>query len=473
MRTAIIPEMDSLPPPPYAEVADGSTVASQTGQASLRGGYMRPSLPSDMSPDDNNLSSAITYFEDRNDPNLHQARVELSLVEHAINLNGETTRDDLAFPLPIETYIARDVTGLDWSTFVNFLFPMHHEVRSRKLRSEKDPQRHSFVGEDTPARRDRMLAVIAEWNENFFNPRQIHITADFSHASSPYTAIPSLAQDPYVGSRSPQPAQRTMYRDSPAQGSANLLAPQPIHRSLSTSTSGSSSSSSVDSIKSKDLDGAELSQIRAALLAFQMDATKKDHLRASVRQLRDDFRSQRHDLSGKDSKEVKKEYKNQKKEIRKEVKAIVKEIKATRKADRKIRKAERKSQKKSAEYHGTHRIKDSQDRGRRAEERAAEHVRRAQDRCLEVEGRASEKAAMAQERVKEAQAQGATAVARAQERAADARAGAWEGEAAATQRTQEIYARTGAAEPRARETAGRGRYKIDEGQETGVMLRED
>lgn len=457
MRTTNSLEMDGLPPPPYTEVADASNAASQPVQASLRGGYMRPSLPSEMPLDENNLSSATTYFEDRDVSDLHRAGVDVSLVEHTITFNGKTARDDLAFPLPIETYIARDVTSLDWSTFVNFLSPMHDEVRNGELRQEKDSQRHSFIGEDTPARRDRILAVIAEWNENFFNPRRIHINADFSplpsYRSYRSTATSTAAQGPHVGSRPLQPAQP--YRDSPDQSSVNLSAPQPIYRSLSTSSSGSSSSSSVDSIKSKDLEGTDLGQIRSALLSFQLDTTKKDHLRASVRQLRDDFRSQRRDLPMRESKELKKEYKNQRKEIKKEVKAVVKEVKATRKADRKIRKAERKSQREGqrAEYRDNDRFKNSQDQGRRAEERATEKVRRAQERGQEFEGRASETATRAHERAREAQAQGARAVARAQERAADARARGWEGEAAATQRAEEIRARAGAAERRAREIA--------------------
>ena len=479
MRTVHNSEMDGLPPPPYTEVADAPNAAGQPEQASLRGGYMRPSLPSEMPSDESNLSSAITYFEDRDNPDLDQAGVHLSLVEHTITFSGETTRDDLTFPLPIETYIARDVTSLDWSTFVNFLFPMRDEVRNEELSQEKGPQRHSFVGKDTPARRDRILAVVAEWNENFFNPRRIHIIADFSPFPSVPTsrssAIPSAAQVPYVESRPLQPAQATMYRSPPAQWPGNLSAPQSIHRSLSTSSSGSSSPSSVDSIRSKDLEGADLGQIRSALLSFQLDATKKDHLRASVRQLRDEFRSQRQGVSIK-GKELKKEYRNQRKEIKKEIKAVVKEVKATRKADRKIRKAERKNRRedKRAERRGNDGLKNPQDKGRRAEERAAERVLHAQDTGRE--GRACEKVAMAQERAREAQAQEATAVARAQERVADARARGWDGEAAATQRAQEIQARIGVAEQRARETAGRARararYEIDGGQETGVLLRE-
>ncbi len=491
MRTVHNSEMDSLPPPPYTEVADAPNAAGQPEQASIRGGYMRPSLPSEMPSDESNLSSAITYFKDRDNPDLDQAGVHLSLVEHTITFNGETTRDDLAFPLPIEIYIARDVTSLDWSTFVNFLFPMRDEVRNGELSQEKGPQRHSFVGKDTPARRDRILAVVAEWNENFFNPRRIHMIADFSPFPSVPTfrssAIPSAAQGPYVESRPLQSTRATMDRSPPAQWPGNLPAPQSIHRSLSTSSSSSSSSSSVDSIKSKDLEGADLGQIRSALLSFQLDATKKDHLRASVRQLRDGLRSQRQDVSIKGN-ELKKEYRNQRKEIKKEIKAVVKEVKATRKADRKVRKAERKSQREDrrAERRGNDGLKNPQDKGRRAEERAGP----AQDTGRE--GRAREKVTMAQERAREAQAQEATAVAgaqervadartavaRAQERVADARARGWDGEVAATQRAQEIQARIGAAERRARETAGRARarararYEVDGGQETGVLLRE-
>ena len=468
MRAANGSEMGN--PPPYTEVVGASKAASKPVRASLRGGYARPSLPSEMPPDENDISSAISYFEDRDEPDLHRAGVYLSLVEHTIAFNGETTRNELAFPLPIETYIARDVTSLDWSTFVKYLFPMHDEIRNA--------QRHSFVGQDTPARRDRILAVIAEWNENFFKPRGIRIRADFSplpsYSSSQPTAIPSAVQDPYVGSRPVQLAQPTTYCDPPTQWPGNCSPPQPTHRSLSTSSSlstGSSSFCSVDSIKSKDLEGADLGQIRSALLAFQLDATKKDHLGASVRQLRDEFRSQRQDLSGRDRKDLKKEYRNQKKEMKKEIKAVVKEVKATRKADRKARKAESKSQRESkrAEHRGSDRIRTPQDEGLRAEERAAERVRRAQERGREVEGRASETAA---ERARGAQRQAAAAVARAQERVADARARGWDGEAAAMQRAQEIKARAGTAERRAREAAGRARYDNDGGQEMGVLFRE-
>ena len=457
MRVANTPEMDSLPPP-YTEVPDASDAARQPVQASLRGGYMRP--------DQNNSPSTTMPFENRDIADLHGAAPRLSLLEHTIHFNVETTRDDLAFPLPIEAYVGRDVSSRDWSTFVNFLFPRHDQVRNEKLMPEKEPQRLSFVGEDTPARRDRILAAVAEWNENFFEPRRIRVNVDFSpmpsYASSRSAAPPSVVQTPYPGSHPPPPARPNTHGDVPFQRSDKPSAPQPIHRSSSVSSklsstysvsSSSSSSLSVDSIKSKDIEGADLGHIRSALRSFQMSATK-DHLRVSVRQLRDDIRSQRKDTR-KDSKELKKEYKNQRKEIKKEIKAIVKQVKATRKADRKIRKAERKSRREGrrAEHRGGNRIQSLQERGQRAEERAAERVLLAHERGREVEGYASERVARAHEKAREAQAQGATAVARAQERAADARTRGRFSEGVAIRR---------------RERSGN-----DGEQESGVVLRED
>ena len=428
---------------------------------------MRPSLPSGMPPNENNLSSPTTYFENRDAPDFHRAGTHLSLVEHNINFDGETTRDDLTFPLPIEAYVARDVTGLDWSTFVSFLFPIRDEIHNGKIRPGKDSQRLSFVMEDTPARRDRILAIVAEWNENFFSPRRIHIIAEFSplpsYQSSRSTALPSAEQEPCLASRPPPPAWLTMSDDAPARGSGNLSAPQPIHRTSSTSSSsssGSSSSSSIDSIKSKDLEGTDLSRIRSALLSFQLDATK-DHLRASMRQFRNEIRSQRRDVSGK-GKEFKKEYKNQMKEIKKEIKAVVKQVKATRRADRKISKAERKSRRagKRAERRYN---QDFQNRGQRAEDRATERVRRAQEKRQGVEERVSERVARVHERAREAEAAGVRAAARAQERGAEARVRGWD---------QHIMAQSGAAERRARESVGRARYEVDGEQENGVLPRE-
>ncbi|KAL2051526.1 hypothetical protein ABVK25_008188 [Lepraria finkii] len=288
MRINHLPDMDDLPPPPYTphdpSVGEGEVPAlSQDGtnlpfQPTLRGGYTRPALPSE-----SNFSSAATYFEDRQ-PHLQNAGIHLNLIEHNITITPETTRDDLLFPLPIETYIARDVTSLDWSTFVNYLFPIPNEPSNEKPRIEKDVKPHSFADEDTPERRSCIEAVIAEWNENFFSPRLIHVNVDFarpSSSSSRSTARPTST----LGIT---PSETSLNHDfSPAETRYTLppkndFSTQSLHRSLShsstSSSSSSSSASSIDSIKSRDLEGADINQIRSALVAFRLDTASKTHL---------------------------------------------------------------------------------------------------------------------------------------------------------------------------------------------------
>lgn len=437
--------MDDLAPPPYTPhdpstggggVPTPEVPPGQPFQPTLRGGYTRPSLPSE----DSHFSSAATYFDNRR-PHLQDSGTGLNLVEHNIIIGSETTKEDVHYPVPVETYIDRDVTSLDWSTYVNNLFPAQDEPVNEKPRREKDSRPSSFGNEDTPERRDQIQAVVTEWNEKFFNPRQIHINVDFTtrrsfsssrstvRATSTIGVSPSqtsLAGD-FVPSKSIKP-QITSHHSKHSRRSRSVS-------SVSSSSSYcSSSSSSVDSIKSKDLEGADINGIRSALLAFQLDTSTKHHLRASVRQLRDEFRSQRRDLSFRERKEVKKESKDQRKEVKKEIKAVIKEIKATRKADRKLRKAERKSrcESKRVESWGQHRAHRAHRKSLRTQERAEEKVLRAQEKGIQAQERAAEKAAKARERVaegygraREAQAREIAAMADARERAASTRAGGW------------------------------------------------
>jgi len=436
--------MDDLPPPPYtphdpvsaaATAPVSPNVSAQPMQAPLRGGYMRPAPPSEMASEYSNFSSASTYFDDRV-PSFPDGGRNLNLIEHNVTFSPDTTRDDLFFPLPIETYIARDVTSLDWSTFVNYLFPALDHSVNEKVGNEKGFHPRAFVEEDTPERRQRIKSVVAEWNEKFFSPRLIHVNAEFVSNSS--RAIPTSAAS---------------NRNGPVPISRNEHPPNTLYRSnsySSSSSSSSASSSSVDSIKSKDLEGADINGLRSALLAFRLDATKKDHLHQSVRQLRDEFCSQRRNLSYQDRKELKKEYKDQRKEVKKEAKALVKEIKATRKADRKLRKAGRKSRRhgKRAETRGIDRMCRAQEKAQRQQERAAEKANRAQARGLEAQERAAEqalraheRAADSHERAREAQARETAAVASAQKQAANARSRAWDSENAARERAREIEQR--------------------------------
>ncbi|KAL6715002.1 hypothetical protein ACLMJK_007262 [Lecanora helva] len=379
--------VDDLPPPPYTPSDSTNTggatpvsqnVGAQPAQASLRGGYLPPSLPSDAPYENTNFPSAVNYFEERQ-ISLPNSDLGFDLIEHNITFSPETTRDDLFFPSPIETYIDRDVTSRDWSTFVNYLFPALDHSANEKVGNEKGFIPRAFVEEDTPERRQRIRSVVAEWNAKFFGPRLIRINATFTsdgaRSISPHAATSSNRPAP-IGYKPNLPA--TLYRS---------------HSFSSTSSSSSSSSSSVDSIKSKDLEGAEINTLRSALLAFRLDLDKKSHLRQSVRQLRNEFRSQRREMPRNERKELRKEYKDQRKDLKREVKAIVKEAKTARKADRKLRKAERKYRRhnKRAETRGVDRITRTEHRSQKKVERAEEKALRVQARNAEARERIAER----------------------------------------------------------------------------------
>lgn len=337
--------MDEHPPPPYSPpptttAVVGDAASMQPDRPALRGGYMHSSLASGTSGG-SNVVPGMAYFEDRQ-PSIPYGGVHLSMVEHTITVRPDTTRDDIAFPLPLDTYIARDVTNIDWYTFMNHLLPVPDQTANEKQNSVKGNQHRSQAEEDSPERRQRILDVVDDWNEHFFKPRLIHIKAEFATLAS-------------TGSN--------------GQHQAVL---QRSHSLLSISSSSSTSSlSSVDSIKSKDLEGGSIEKLRSALVAFRLDPTKGGSLRQSVRQLRDEFRSQRRDLSKPDRKELKKEYKEQCKGIKCEVKAVVKEVKTARKAERKQRKAQRKSHRweKRADIRSIDRTNRAQEKIQRSQEK--------------------------------------------------------------------------------------------------------
>lgn len=425
-----VSEMDDAPPPPYNEVVNGPN-SSQTGQVSLHGSYTRSSLPMNMPFEDSHSRSADTYIQNRSHPDLG---LYLNMIQHSIVFGPETTRDSIAFPLPIETYISRDVTSLDWSVFVKNLVPVNDEALNEELQQENEAKGHFFVGELSCEEKERTRAIMAKWNENFFSPRLIHINVEFAQLSS--TDRASTSPRMFQSAQSP-----VHLGNHPVQRPSNTPVPQPLHilSSISSSSSSSSaSSSSVDSIKSKDFEGATIGQIRSALLVFQLDPFKKRHLRLPVRQLRDEFRSQRRDLSGRERKDLKKLYKEQRKEVKKEVKIVVEEVKASRRADRKLRKAERKGQRegKTAVHRGDSRIGSAQENGHRGEESATDRFPCAQDLAGEAKKRAKETTSKAHEIAREARTRQAKTVSDAQERAASAsaRARRWEGEGAARER---------------------------------------
>ena len=365
---------------------------------------MRPSRPLE----GYDVPSAATYFDQRpstSGPTLQNAEVNLSLMEHTIRISSEGTRHNIKFPQPAEAYFIRDVTETDWSTFINFLFPGHDEVTNNEIKPANDLQRHVSSSEVAAKHQNNIQNVVAEWNANFFNPRHIRVNAEFK-------PLPSSSARPTSDASASRslPMQTSIYRSHSA--------------STTTSSSSSSSSSSIDSLSSEDFEGTDIGQVRSALQAFRLDPRNKDQLRRSVRQLHDQFQSQRRDVSWRDRKDVKREQKEQKKELKKEFKAIIKELKAEHKADRKIRKVERKrrrSEKKAERHCSSPHARSSQEKAQRAIEKVQAKAMRAQQRSREAQERAAERSMRDQRRSREAEERAGERVQEAQARENTAR----------------------------------------------------
>ncbi|KAH9223703.1 hypothetical protein DL95DRAFT_517795 [Leptodontidium sp. 2 PMI_412] len=226
--------MDTAPPPPYSETDIYSTAGtsphpiltpatSQTDNVSVAA---RP-LPSTASSVDETIytplyspagsdhqnqtfgdehdhvssSSATAFFESR------PARRNSSTAPlHAIKISVTHGTEPKDIPYPSEL-LEKDVTELDWLTFVNYLLPDHaagvnNDVADRKLKAELvDERMHRLtLGKESRSMTDlrevdaqldplrqsqtlpsadtsrRLEATISEWNEGFFKPRGVQIS---------------------------------------------------------------------------------------------------------------------------------------------------------------------------------------------------------------------------------------------------------------------------------------------------------
>ena len=376
MHVPVDPIGDEAPPPPYAaydadpavtpnyESLEPANPGALSVRTSLRGGYTRH-IPS-QEPENVHSLSPAAYFEERQFQR-NDAFRELDTLEHNIHFDSGTTPTRLPFPRPSDAYLSRELTGQDWATFVNFLFPLDQEDRKTKKKSHD--KRRRFDGLHSPERREKIQAVVAEWNVGFFAPRFIRITAHFeplSHSGAPSSALPqasrygdeksrgfSTDQDPV--NRGPQVPAYDYSSAPPANpshdGPPNVENSKTLRRSGSkssiSSSSSSSSESSVDSIASKDFKHATLPEIQAIIATFRDDPHKKNHLRKSVKDLRGQLRSQHLPMTSSDpystkfSKDEKKKFKDQRKILKKEIKSIIKEAKGERKAGKNFRRAAR------------------------------------------------------------------------------------------------------------------------------------
>ncbi|KAI4133841.1 MAG: hypothetical protein LQ347_002032 [Umbilicaria vellea] len=423
---------NSLPPPPPYSPHDILTPASSSSSnapthpdvaeppviTAPRGGYMSPVVGTE----EESYPSAAAYFEDRPCSFPYPGNV----LHYHLVTSPAISPEDLSYPQPDSHYRVRDVSCQDWATFVNHVLSHNLGTGQRNAKTAHE-EKGRAKRQDTPERRRMIEATVAEWNEGFFGPRGIRI-----HAELPDVSEATLVAAP---SYSGEPNPRVSYRESTP--SAPFVASQPIcapreplsaqppapygrfpfqwahglsgqahaytdrlhthkgehtahhHRrrrsvsstSSSSSSSSSSSDSSVDSISSRDISGADPSGIRQTLAAFRLSPTRHNDLSSSVRHLRDTLRSQRPGRGGRPpvSRELKAELHNSKREIKAEIVALVRQVRSSKREARAMRREGKREQKRERKADRSARRCEKRDR--RAERRTEIGEERQGGRC--------------------------------------------------------------------------------------------
>ncbi|KAI4167939.1 MAG: hypothetical protein LQ343_006809 [Gyalolechia ehrenbergii] len=171
------PADQSSAPPPYTSTTNlGTERPNSSSISGLRGGDAQSPLTA-MEP---HFSSAAVYFDDRPCTTQYPSHI----LNHTITFSPSTKREDFPFPQPEDQYKSRDVSFIDWNTFLNYLLPI--DVNAVHERSRLGRSRSKDACKD----RDRIEAVLAEWHEGFFGPRGIRIEAWFHAASHLETSPP-------------------------------------------------------------------------------------------------------------------------------------------------------------------------------------------------------------------------------------------------------------------------------------------
>ncbi|UKZ75082.1 hypothetical protein TrVFT333_002754 [Trichoderma virens FT-333] len=214
---------DEVPPPPYSETDVYSSVGgsrsphSASASSVTASATAAPATPSHSFIDDAASSTAgdtiyTPPLTPRTSPGSAQPAAQLyfdlrpapqrdsipgTLLVHTIEVNDVSQPDD--FPYQSD-WAARDVTALDWSTFINFLIPDHttrqnEVVIHRKLLDEMqsesgrtndstarvEAQLNQIADAGNPAnpgslqRRRDVEATVLQWNDGFFGPRGIQV----------------------------------------------------------------------------------------------------------------------------------------------------------------------------------------------------------------------------------------------------------------------------------------------------------
>ncbi|KAI9849270.1 MAG: hypothetical protein M1837_004729 [Sclerophora amabilis] len=363
------------------------------------------------------VSSSMPYLETRP----LTVRRPSNTCTHHMTLFPSSRPDDLTFPEPEHLWLARDVTQIDWMTFLNYLLPHHHadanaQIADRKLRQELEAvDSRSSSGDNSPQqstselrsaqieelrglqesdekrqlssanfdadRRQRIGAVVAEWNEVFFLPRGLkveeHILDDDSDES---VGIPESLT--FGTSRRHCSASRQSCRGSRGRRSnTHAVAPSPRvfptacpprrpcrydgrYRQNSTTSAVSSSSVSSSSSSARyqshvnldDLDGLDLSALKSAIAEFISSAnSRKMDSQEALQKLSEELQAQRKQKMTAVKQEVKgarkdlMEMMQQRKEIvqagKEKRELSKKELKEGRRAEREQRKELRKEAK--------------------------------------------------------------------------------------------------------------------------------
>ncbi|KAL7909079.1 hypothetical protein GGI35DRAFT_452890 [Trichoderma velutinum] len=258
---------DEVPPPPYSEtdvysnsgssrshtasapsVAASATAAAATplhsfiddaASSTADETIYTPPLTPRTSPG-SAQPAATLYFDLRPAPQQDSGSdmIRMTLV-HTIEVDDASRPDD--FPYESD-WAGRDVTALDWSTFINFLIPDHttrqneaviHRKLLDEMRSESgntndstaqvEAQLNQIADARDPAnpeslrRRRDVEATVQQWNDGFFGPRGIQVRLEpprTPSAQMPGTWEPNFDQASEAG-RSTQPSQ-TAGRSAPA-----------------------------------------------------------------------------------------------------------------------------------------------------------------------------------------------------------------------------------------------------------------
>ncbi|KAJ5281832.1 hypothetical protein N7478_007204 [Penicillium angulare] len=187
---------EEAPPPPYAAVDplvppanNSSNSTSQQTSVPLRqnvaeppvAGSSRiaepgPSIRPAIVP--THFTSAAAYFEERPPSVLDDSR---SILHHHVTIYPRSQSKD--FPRRPRCWASRldELPQQDWDTFLRYLFPPHlglaaasHDL-PRQLRAEIQRDRKDRPQESDEQRRARIMAVVDEWNECFFEPRALRI----------------------------------------------------------------------------------------------------------------------------------------------------------------------------------------------------------------------------------------------------------------------------------------------------------